>query len=253
MATKNELHDTMPHGPLSLSSEADHRIANSLAMISAIVRMRAARLNASDDPRTILLEVADRITTVAELHRVVAHSNDEAVSFGAYLRRICERLGNSLTSSPVIFSFACDAEHIVPPKVALPLGLVVAELYSNSLKYAHPTGLPTKITISCRRSGDRHLLLTYEDDGVGFPEEFDVSQNNGRQGMRLIRMFTEQLSGTAEWDSDPLGMRFEISVPLSSSESSSDAADRDTGDCPITVAPNHETYDRPAVRHQAVG
>jgi two-component sensor histidine kinase len=52
----------------------------------------------------------------------------------------------------------------------LPLALITAELVSNSLKYAHPAGLPTKISLSCRPDDKGDLTIVYEDDGVGFPE-----------------------------------------------------------------------------------
>jgi two-component sensor histidine kinase len=214
MSTTDELHGRVPQWVLTLSAEADHRIANSLTLISSLVRLRAARANASDNPRTYLMEIADRIQTVADLHRLIAHSNNETVQLGKYLREICERLASALSAGEVSFSFTCAIEHIVPSKVAMALGLITAELFSNSLKYAHPAGLPARIKISCGRSENDQLLFAYEDDGVGFPEGFDISQD-GQQGMQFIRLLTKQLRGTATWDSDPLGLRLEISVPMS--------------------------------------
>ena len=102
----------------------------------------------------------------------------------------------------------------MPAKTALPLALISAELVSNSLKYAHPTGLPTKITLSCTRDENGGLTLIYEDDGVGFPEEFDVNEA-GHTGMNFIRLLSKALGGAHEWHSDPLGICFEISLPIS--------------------------------------
>ena len=102
----------------------------------------------------------------------------------------------------------------MPAKTALPLALITAELISNSLKYAHPTGLPTKITLSCRPDEKGDLTLVYEDDGVGFPEGFDAAQA-GHVGMRLIKLLSKDIGGHHEWLSDPLGIRFEIVLPIS--------------------------------------
>jgi len=63
----------------ALSGEADHRIANSLAVIGSLVRLRAAKARSADDPKTFLMEIADRIETVAKLHRLVAHSKTGTV------------------------------------------------------------------------------------------------------------------------------------------------------------------------------
>ena len=203
----------VPQSVFSLSGEADHRIANSLAVIASLVRVRAARVTSADDPQTFLTEIADRIDTVAKLHRLVAKSNTETVQLSKYLQEICERLSSALAPEATAFSVSCSPEHIVPFTMALPLGLLTAELFSNSLKYAHPAGTPVKITLSCTRAAEDKLSVIYEDDGVGFPETFDIA-HDGHLGMQLIRSLGEQLRGTPKWLSDPLGIRFEITIPL---------------------------------------
>jgi len=195
------------------SNEADHRIANSLAVISGLVRVRAG----ADQGRaneTFLLEIADRIETVANLHRLIAHPNSDAIELHIYLQEICQRLGRALaTTAAPSFSVSCPLNRTVPFSMAMPLGLITAELFSNSLKYAHPAGLPAKISVSCKaiaEDGLTALLFEYEDDGVGFPEDFDIS-NDRNLGMRFIRSLSDQLHGTQKWISDPLGVRFELS------------------------------------------
>jgi len=195
------------------SKEADHRIANSLAVISGLVRVRArARQGRANE--AFLLEIADRIDTVAKLHRLIAQPNADAIELHTYLQEICQRLGNALATIPApSFSVSCPLHRTVPFNVAMPLGLITAELFSNSLKYAHPAGLPARISVSCNAipaDAPTALLFTYEDDGVGFPEGFDIT-NDGNLGMRFIRSLSEQLQGTQNWISDPLGVHFELS------------------------------------------
>jgi len=195
------------------SNEADHRIANSLTAISGLVRVRA-RADQGHANETFLLEIADRIDTVAELHRLIAHPNSDAVELHIYLQEICQRLGSALaTAAAPSFSVSCPLDQTVPFNVAMPLGLITAELFSNSLKYAHPTGLPARIFVSCKANAadaPTALVFTYEDDGVGFPEDFDISKD-GNFGMRSIRFLSDQLHGTQKWISDPLGIHFELS------------------------------------------
>jgi two-component sensor histidine kinase len=198
---------------LNLSREADHRIANSLAVIGSLVRVRAAHAG-SNDPQTFLMEIADRIETVAKLHRLVAHSNGGSVQLSKYLQEICERLSSALALNATSYTITCSPEQVVPFAVAMPLGLIAAELYSNSLKYAHPAGLPVKINLSCTTGSDHRLVVLYEDDGVGFPEGFDPSRD-GHMGMKFIRLLSDQLNGTHKWLSDPLGIRFELMIPPS--------------------------------------
>lgn len=203
----------VPQSVSSLNGEADHRIANSLAVIGSLVRVRAARATSADDPQTFLTEIADRIETVAKLHRLVALSDTGTVQLSKYLHEICERLSSALAPEATAFFIVCSPEHILPFTVALPLGLITAELFSNSLKYAHPASTPLKATLSCSRAAEAGLSLIYEDDGVGFPETFDI-EHDGGLGMQLIRSLCEQLHGTPKWQSGPLGIRFEIVIPV---------------------------------------
>ena len=68
------------------------------------------------------------------------------------------------------------------------------------------------MTLSCERGRAGALTLVYEDDGVGFPENFDL-EHDSNLGMQFIRSLSKQLRSEPNWHSDPLGVRFEITVP----------------------------------------
>lgn len=199
--------------PHEYREEAEHRIANSLQVISALVRQRARNGQVSD-PQTFLLEIADRIETVGKLHRFLANSTTGTVQIAAYLEEICNRLRGALAPAATSLTFDCPVDCLLPAKKALPLALISAELVSNSLKYAHPAGLPTKISLSCRPDDKGDLTIAYEDDGVGFPEGFDIDET-GHMGMNLIRLLGKRLGAEHEWHSDPLGIRFEMTLSIS--------------------------------------
>jgi two-component sensor histidine kinase len=198
--------------PQAYQGEAEHRIANSLQMISALVRLRA-RSGQVTNPQTFLLEIADRIETVGKLHRFLSESTTGTVQLRAYLEEVCNRLRGAVAPVATSFSFDCPRDCPLPAKTALPLALITAELVSNSLKYAHPTGLPTRMSLSCAHEEKGRLKITYEDDGVGFPEGFDVTQS-GHMGTSFISLLSQGLGGHHEWHSDALGIRFEIVLPI---------------------------------------
>lgn len=199
--------------PHEYREEAEHRIANSLQMISALVRQRA-RSGQVSNPQTFLLEIADRIETVGKLHRFLADSTTGTVQLAAYLEEICDRLRGALAPAATSLSFDCPVDCLLPGKRALPLALITAELVSNSLKYAHPAGLPTKISLSCRPDDKGDLTIVYEDDGVGFPEGFDINEA-GHMGMNFIRLLGKGLGAEHEWHSDALGIRFVMRLSIS--------------------------------------
>jgi len=164
------------------------------------------------DPQTFLLEIADRIETVGQLHRLLAESTTGSVQLAKYLREICERLTGALAPEATSYSLDCPEDCSLPANKALPLALIIAELVSNSLKYAHPAGLPTRITLSCEL-GKKGLAMAYEDDGVGFPDGFDASEA-GHMGMRLIQTLSTGLGGDHQWRSDPLGVQFRMNFAM---------------------------------------
>jgi two-component sensor histidine kinase len=99
------------------NSEADHRIANSLAVISGLVRVRA-RSGQGQANETFLLEIADRVETVAKLHRLIVRPNSDAIDLHAYLHEICQRLGHALATTPApSFSVFCPLNRTVPFRV----------------------------------------------------------------------------------------------------------------------------------------
>lgn len=203
--------DDQPAPPRS--AEVDHRVANSLSVIAGLVRLKAARADGAADPRAVLLEVAERIDAVARLHRHIAHSPEGAVRLHVYLQEIGDTLSRALGRTPAELHVDCPPDIVAPFTIVLPIGLIAAELFSNSLKYAHPAGIPLKSTLICTRLPGGVVSFVYEDDGIGFPDGFDLAQD-GNLGMRFIRALTEQIGAQRSWESSPLGIRFEMRVPL---------------------------------------
>jgi two-component sensor histidine kinase len=198
---------------VDVAAEANHRIANNLAMIAALARMRAAGLRDSphplsgDDVRLILEEFSARLDTVGQLHRLLAGGHAEAtVEVGDYLRDIAERVVSSLSfDAETELAFEADPGCRVRSDRALSLGLIVCELVTNAVKYAHPAGVAGRIEIACRRGPDGTVILAVSDDGVGLPEGVDT-KGNGQMGFRLVRSLAEHLGATITFDSGALGL-----------------------------------------------
>jgi two-component sensor histidine kinase len=196
-----------------LLAEANHRIANNLMLLAGSVQLKAKGIGRSE--RTLsgpelqreMIEVATRIETVGMLHRLLSDTpRFAAVNFSAYVREICARVASSLDSLSRIDLDAIDDTCVVTSQDALPLALIVHELVTNSLKYAHPAGVPGRIAISCGRDGEGTLYVVVADDGVGLPENLDPN-TDGFHGFRVVRALVDQLGATIEFDSSPLGLR----------------------------------------------
>ncbi len=205
---------TFEQSPAHLSSvEEDHRISNSLSVISSLVRLKATDAKI-DDVRQVLLDVAGRIDTVARLHRLLARSETTAVPLGPFLGDVCTAMMSiAADDGRLRIAIKCPAELTVPANKALALGLITAELLANSIKYAHPTGIPTSIEVACRDERDGRITFLFEDDGIGFPEHFDPARSDSL-GMKILESLSAQLHGRSQWQDLGIGLRFSCCFPV---------------------------------------
>jgi two-component system, sensor histidine kinase PdtaS len=97
-------------------------------------------------------------------------------------------------------------------KYAVPVGLILNELISNSLKYAFPTNQSGEIGILLKRESQEKVLLRYYDTGIGLPEGFDL-QTSKSLGMRLVFNLAKQLNASVEFINHP-GVKFCFSFSL---------------------------------------
>jgi two-component sensor histidine kinase len=205
----NESHDSRQ------AAEADHRIANSLALLGGLVRFQAGAIGKAGKPLSaaevhLLLDgIAARISTVAQVHQRIAKMPDGVIAFASHLRDVCDGLIAAFSSElqPVHIEYRCQ-ECLVATKFVQPLTLIVNELILNSLKYAHPAGVPLRLGVGCDIRNDA-LILTVDDDGVGLPEGFNPAKD-GDLGFRVIRSLCDDLGAVLDVQSSDLGTSFEI-------------------------------------------
>ena len=96
---------------------------------------------------------------------------------------------------------------------AIPLGLVLNELVTNSLKYAFPEGRAGRIDIAIAAEPGQTARVMVSDDGVGLPDDADVEGRGGGLGFRIVRMLVEQLQGTLTLENRG-GLRATVRVPM---------------------------------------
>jgi two-component sensor histidine kinase len=214
--------------PEVMIAEAHHRIANNLTLIASLTRLQArevagaGRLLRPDEVQTVLDEVGARIETVGRLHDLLS-SPDAPVDLGAYLgevaRSTLETMGHEGAKPRFTAELrGCNLER----EKALQAALIVGELVTNSLKYAHPAGVAGEIRLTCRPSADG-TLIEVSDDGVGFPEGFDP-ENSGGLGLRIVRALAAKLEATVEFEPTGLGLICRVNIPRSSPEAYAERA-----------------------------
>lgn len=209
-----------PAFPQDALSEINHRISNNLALLASTVSMRAASFSRRKEPiegreaAAALHEITARISIVGHMHRLLStRPGSDRAGFGAHLRELCRLLISAL-AVPEQWVLVDDriGECPVGADHFLPLSLIVTEVVTNSLKYAHPAGAPGRLTVGCRRDPDGTTLIEIADDGVGFPEDFEFSAGGGI-GSRTIHVLAQQIDAELSFDSRPTGLRFALRLP----------------------------------------
>jgi two-component sensor histidine kinase len=201
-------------------AEANHRVANSLTLLGGLVRMqarvagKAARPFTNAEIRLMLDGIAARVATIGQLHRMLAQMpGDGTVVLNDHLRDIAATLIAAFSSDqqPVHIEHS-GPDCVVLTKHVQSLTLILCEILTNAMKYAHPAGMPVRITLLCENLPEGMLQLTVSDDGVGLPEGFDTGKD-GSLGFQIIRTLVAELNATLEILSDNLGVTFRLRVP----------------------------------------
>lgn len=175
-----------------MAKEMNHRIANSLSLVSAMIRMQLNAV-ATEEARTALLETQSRISAIAGVHRSLYTAyNVGEVELASYLSSIIQDLARSARDNEKI-RITTDMDTIkATPDQAVSLGVILTELTTNALKYAYPNG-EGDIRIHLRTK-DNVVRLTVEDDGIG------ISGSNPPKGTglgtRLITAMAQSLRAT---------------------------------------------------------
>ena len=189
----------------ALLGEVNHRVANSLQLVSAMVRLQATALT---DPsaQEALEDTQRRIQAIAQVHRRLYTSNDvESVDMQEYLGALVDELAETWSTEALPRALSLAAEPIrLPTDRAVSLGVIVTELVTNACKYAYPTG-GGEVRVALRRIDDDVFLLAVEDDGCGIPE--DATPRGTGLGTKLIRAMAQSLQSIVEYDPTHTGVR----------------------------------------------
>lgn len=196
----------------ALLSEVNHRVANSLQLVSAMVRLQSTALR-DDGARRALEDTQRRIAAIAQVHRRLYTSNDvEQVDMREYLRALVDELGEtwSTPAAPRTLSLAADPIRLSTDR-AVSLGVIVTELVSNACKYAYPAK-SGEVRVSLTGDGAEHFRLAVEDDGVGMIA--DAAPHGTGVGAKLIRAMAQSLQTIVEYDTARTGVRATLRAAL---------------------------------------
>lgn len=201
-----------------LLREVHHRVKNNLQAISNLLYLQSAYIK-EEPVRQILRESQNRIKSIALIHEKLYQSKDLArLNFDEYIRSLINQLIDSYVANTQTIELKVQVEDVgLDVDTVVTLGIIISELVSNSLKHAFPVdagraaGRVNEIQIELRTDGDSRLLLIVGDNGVGLPENVNLTSSPSL-GLHLVGMLTGHMGGTVEIERNE-GTTFRLKFP----------------------------------------
>jgi two-component sensor histidine kinase/DNA-binding NarL/FixJ family response regulator len=178
-----------------LLKEIHHRVKNNLQIISSLLGLQFAN-TLDEQALTALRSSQDRIKSMALVHEKLYQTTDlSRIEFAGYIESLTTHLCNSYLPNPDQVSFRIEVGDVkLSIDKAIPCGLIINELVSNSVKHAFPEGRKGLIAIRIHEDEDGTVTLAIADDGVGLPAGIDFRETNS-MGLQLVNILARQLHG----------------------------------------------------------
>jgi two-component sensor histidine kinase/HAMP domain-containing protein len=197
----------------ALLKEIHHRVKNNLQVISSLLYLQSYSTQESD-VLEMFQESQNRIRSMALIHEKLYQSPDlTSIDFAAYARELVAYLLRSYGAASGFITSEIDANGVsMGLDAAIPCGLIITELVSNSLKHAFPDCQGGRVRVALCHDADEYRLVV-GDNGVGLAAGLDF-RNTESLGLQLVNSLVEQLDGKVECQNTG-GTQFEIVFPES--------------------------------------
>jgi PAS domain S-box-containing protein len=186
-----------------LLKEVHHRVKNNLQIMSSLIKLQSHYVS-DKQMLQILNETESRIQSMAIVHSKLYSTQEyEKVNFGEYVKNLTDNFWNTYGIKLKNLNFDIQVENIsINIDTAIPCGLIINELVSNSIKYAFPDNRKGTITIILmKESSSRFYKLIVKDDGIGMKKAVKIEKAD-TLGIQLVNLLTKQMNGTFEIKSE---------------------------------------------------
>ena len=187
--------------------EVDHRIKNSLQIVSSLLHLQARKAGAAAQQ---FHSAAARVAAIAAVHQELQKFDDVGtVALDRYLTDLCKELATASGSAEQARPLVVDADPlVVSTDLAVPLALIVNELVTNAIQHSRPGGKDGRVHVVLKNAPD-NFSVSVSDPGDG-PD--DATQTSGL-GTQIIEAFARQIDATVAKERLPAGYAVTITVP----------------------------------------
>lgn len=200
-----------------LLAEVHHRVKNNMQIITSLLGLQEREIK-DEHFRRAFEESRNRINSMALVHEQLYRAGEYAqIEFGGYIDQLAATLFNMYQVESERVELQIEGKEVfLDLDKAIPCGLLLNELITNSLKYAFPKNRKGKLWIKLARQ-ENEMILTIGDDGVGISEEFDFETSQSL-GLQLVNLLTvHDLKGNIEIERNK-GTQFRIEFPITNQE-----------------------------------
>lgn len=196
----------------TMLQEIHHRVKNNMQVICSLLQLQSEEV-ADEKHRELFHDCVNRVQTMSMVHERLYQSGDLAlIDFGDQARELAQMLETTYGPRAGSIEVRVNVEAVpVTLDVAIPLGLILNELVSNSFKYAFPDGQSGCIEIGLELTRENCLELSVRDDGVGLPAGLELEKVESL-GLRIVQILTKQVDGRLQIRGDK-GTFVSVSVP----------------------------------------
>jgi len=196
-----------------LLQEIHHRVKNNMQIVSSLLRLQSAK---AEDKKTqeIFRECQNRIRTMSLIHEKLYQSKDLAkINFAQYIDGLAVHIFQSYGIDSNIVAIKTDLEEVfLDLNRAIPCGLIINELLSNSIKHAFPEGKKGEILVKLHSDKKDMITLVVSDNGIGLPDNIDFRKAQSL-GLQMVNDLTRQIGGTIKLDRKA-GTAFKVEFPF---------------------------------------
>ena len=195
-----------------LLRELQHRVMNSLALLSGLLEMQR-RSTKSSVAKEDLANARDRVVAMGTVYRHLYQTDTlEYVEFGEFLRTICGTSASAYVRTKRSIEVDADSLELSGPH-AISLGMLTHELITNAVKHGYSDNELGSIKVSLKHKKRSGIDLSISDQGRGLPADFKIEGKSSSLGMKIVASTVRQLGGTLEINPLKPGTEFVIHLP----------------------------------------
>jgi two-component sensor histidine kinase/HAMP domain-containing protein len=193
----------------TLLRELHHRVKNNLQIISSLLNLQSANIQ-DESVRQIFTESRNRVRSLAMVHERLVRADDlDQIPIGDYVESLVANVFRSYGATEKVTAEFDVADICLTVDTAVPCGLIINELVSNSLKHAFNGSQAGVVTIGLHQDSDGSYVLEVGDNGSGIPRNVDFRTTES-VGLQLVVALTDQLDGSITSCEVDAGTRFHI-------------------------------------------